>query len=54
MNELHQLISTLQAQLAELREHAGKDITTVKADVVSVEATIKAELGSLLSRLKAL
>jgi hypothetical protein len=52
MNELHQLISTLQAQLAELREHAGKDITVIKADVVSVEATIKAELASLLARLR--
>ena len=52
MNELHQLISTLQGQLAELREHAAKDITAVKADVVSVEQTVKTELASLLARLK--
>lgn len=52
MNELHQLINTLQAQLAELREHADKDIAEVRADVVSVEQTIKSELASLLGRLK--
>lgn len=54
MNSLHTLISTLEDQLTELKEHAAKDVEVVEADVAKAETTVRAELQALLAKLKAL
>ena len=52
MNSLHALISSLEDQLAELREHADKDVAVVEADVAKAETAVRAELSVLVSKLK--
>lgn len=54
MNSLHTLIVSLEDQLKELREHAGKDVAVVEADLVKAETTVRSELQALLAKLKSL
>lgn len=54
MNELHALIATLESQAQALREHAAKDVATVRADVIKAEHAVRDEITGLIDKLKKL
>lgn len=49
---LQNFIDALKARLAELEQHAAKDVTVLEADIAKAKDAVEAELAALLAKLQ--